>query len=195
MDLKTLLTKSIVSWTGLILAYWSYWNLTDRIDAKGIYLSYLAIPILILFETTGQAVRLMCLGSGKLIPNVHRNLLASASIADFWRRYNVWVSDWFYQILFRPLRKRPLIASMIVFAFSGVWHELVINVPLFLVSHVNLFGSMFIYFFLQWLAIAIDRVFLKKRPSIRRVFLYFALVIPAPLILNESLLRIFGWWR
>jgi D-alanyl-lipoteichoic acid acyltransferase DltB (MBOAT superfamily) len=164
-------------------------------DAKGWLLSYFAVPIVLLFEFAGSNIRLLCLGTGRRIPNIHNHLLRSADVADFWRRYNVWVSDWFHEILFRPLRRRRLLASLRMFVFSGLSHEVFINLPLFTLFHVNLFGSTAAYFFIQWLAVAIDHVYLKGRSRLRRVFLYLAVVGPAPLIINESLLRVFGWYR
>ncbi len=194
-DLKSLFKRSCLSILILGFAYFLYWRLTEAIDAKGYLLSYLAVPIVALFEYTGSVFQLFCLGTGRRIPNVHNQLLRSASVADFWRRYNVWVSDWFHQILFRPLRKTPLVATLWVFVFSGIFHEIIINLPLFVLFHVNLFGSMAAYFFLQWVAMVIDHVYLRNCSRLRRLFLYVAVVGPAPLILNEGLLRIFGWWR
>lgn len=194
-DSKSLLKSSCLSILALCFAYFLYWRVANAIDAKGYLLSYLAIPIVALFEYTGSVFQLFCLGTGRRIPNVHNQLQRSASVADFWRRYNVWVSDWFHQVLFRPLRKTPLMAALWVFVFSGLFHEIIINLPLFMLFHVNLFGSMVAYFFLQWVAVAIDHVYLRSRSRLRRLFLYVAVVAPAPWILNEGLLRIFGWWR
>lgn len=194
-DIKSLLIRSCLSILVLWLAYSSFWRITNAMDAKGWLLSYLAVPVVVLFEFAGSTVRLLCLGTGRRIPNVHNHLLRAIGAADFWRRYNVWVSDWFHQILFRPLRRTPLKASLGVFVFSGLLHEVLINLPLFMLFHVNLFGSMTVYFFLQWVAVAIDHFYLRNRSRLRRAFLYVAVVGPAPLILNESLLRVFGWWR
>lgn len=194
-DMKSLFIRSGFSILTLCFAYFLYWRITNAMDAKGWLLSYLAIPIVVLFEFAGSSIQFLCLGTGRRIPNVHNQLLRSIGVADFWRRYNVWVSDWFHQILFRPLRRTSLIAALWVFVFSGLLHEVLINLPLFALFHVNLFGSMAAYFFLQWVAVAIDHVYFRGRSRLRRVFLYIAVVGPAPLILNESLLRVFGWWR
>jgi hypothetical protein len=193
-DLKSLLKRSCLSILVLCFAYFTYYRLTDAIDAKGWLLSYLAVPIVVLFEFACSPVRLLCLATGRRIANIHNHLLRSAGTGDFWRRYNVWVSDWFHQILFRPFPKTPMIASLLVFIFSGLWHEVLINLPFFILFHVNLFGSMMAYFFIQWVAVTIDHVYLRGRSRLRRAFLYVAVVGPAPLILNESLLRIFGWY-
>lgn len=194
-DLKSLLKSSCLSILALCFAYSLYWRIANAIDAKEYLLSYLAVPIVALFELTGSVLQLLCLGTGRRIPNVHNQLHRSASVADFWRRYNVWVSDWFHQILFRPLRKTPLIATLWVFVFSGLFHEIIINLPLFVLFHVNLFGGMAAYFFLQWVAMVICHVYLRNCSRLRRILLYVAVIGPAPLILNEGLLRIFGWWR
>lgn len=194
-DMKSLLMHSCLSILALCFAYFLYWRITNMIDAKGWLLSYLAVPIVVLFEFAGSALRLLCLGTGRRIPNLHNHLLRSVGITDFWRRYNVWVSDWFHQILFRPLRRTPLIALLWVFVFSGLLHEVLINLPFFMLFHINLFGSMVAYFFIQWVAVVIDHAYLRGRSRLRRVFLYVAVVGPAPLILNESLLRVFSWYR
>jgi hypothetical protein len=193
-DRKSLIVRAILSLVALVVMYWGYCWTIDLTKVHGPWLAYFGIPFIVLFEANGSVIRLLCLPLGKLIPNVHRHLLASRSVGDFWRRYNVWVNEWFSENLFQLLKNRPLFASFGVFVFSGVWHELLINIPFLVLFRVNLIGTMLGYFTLQWLGIVADRRLAKRRPNLRRYFMYFVVIAPAPLIFNESLMRIFGWW-
>ncbi|PWU16590.1 MAG: hypothetical protein C5B49_10400 [Bdellovibrio sp.] len=194
-DWRLFVGKAFASLLALTTAYLAFRKVSNAVDARGWLLSYLAVPILVVFELSGDAVRFLCLATGKVIPNVHNHLLRSSNISDFWRRYNVWVSEWFYHIVFKPLRRSAILASFAVFLFSGIWHELLVNVPLLMIFHVNMIGSMLGYFLFQWFAVVIDRSIFSRTTPGRRLFAYAAIIGPAPLILNEGLLRIFGWWR
>jgi hypothetical protein len=47
------------------------------------------------------------------------------SILDFWSRYNVWIHRWLKRHIFEPVkaRRRPALAVLAVFAFSGLVHD------------------------------------------------------------------------
>jgi len=108
------------------------------------------------------------------------------------RRWNVWTSDWFRQIIFCPLRTRPVLALLSVFLASGIFHEYVINLPLYLVTGRNRFGSMIAYFLLQAVGILIERR--TRHRGVRRFLVWLFVFGAAPLIVNEGLLRILHLW-
>jgi hypothetical protein len=196
LQLKRVVSQAALGAAALVVTYYLYFKIVTSFELRGITLSYLAVvPALIVGVAGLSPVRLLFVLSGRVIPPVHRHLLQSRSVAEFWGNYNVWVSDWFLQVIFKPLRRRPMLASFLVFTFSGIWHELLINVPLLIVTRVNLIGTMFIYFLLQWLATIVDRALLRNAPLVRRTVILLAVVGPAPLFFNEGLLRIFGWWH
>ena len=93
------------------------------------------------------------------------------------------------QVVFRPLQSRPVFALFLVFLLSGIIHEWVINMPLYIVTGRNCFGSMILYFLLQAVGILIER---KTRNRGARIFLLWLFVFgfAAPLMINEGMLRI-----
>ena len=58
------------------------------------------------------------------------NFFLAATPAEFWRRYNRPIEQFFYQHVFRPAGgfHRPLRATMAVFAFSAVMHEFIFDI-------------------------------------------------------------------
>ena len=55
-----------------------------------------------------------------------RDPFLAASIPEFWRRWHITLSTWFFEYVYYPLVRRypdwPLVAVMSVFALSGLWH-------------------------------------------------------------------------
>jgi hypothetical protein len=180
----------------VLLSYWAYWQLVRDFQIRGIFLGYLAVPILVLMQELLVAVEtLIFLPSGRLIPVLHRRPWAARNIADFWgKRWNIWFSDWFRYVIFGRLRRRPMFALFFVFALSGLMHEWVINLPLYCLTGRVLFGTMLIYFILQAVGILCERLFLKSHPHLRVVFVWLVVFVPSPLVLNEGLLRVLNLW-
>jgi hypothetical protein len=140
--------------------------------------------------------QILWLPSGRLMPAAHGNIFAARSLADFWgRRWNVWMSDWFREIIFIPLRARPLLAMGMVFLFSGIIHEAVVNLGFWLLTGRSLFGSMMAYFGLQAAGILVERKWLGEFPRVSRLFAWMVVLGPAPLFVNEGILRAYWLWR
>ncbi|MEZ5330414.1 MAG: membrane bound O-acyl transferase family-domain-containing protein [Verrucomicrobiales bacterium] len=179
----------------LVVAYWIYGQLVDAVGIGSILMSYCAAPILLLVsETLLAIVTLLWLPSGQLLPAIHNRPWLARSVADFWgRRWNLWFSDWFRYAIFQRLRRRPVFALALAFAVSGVLHEWVINVPLYFVTGRVLFGTMMLYFLLQAVGVLVERRF-KNRPILLMTFAWFVVFAPAPLVLNEGLLRTMHLW-
>jgi Membrane bound O-acyl transferase family len=178
-----------------ICAYWLYWQLLRDFRPPTILLSYLGALILWLVgEALGSLVPFLTMPSGRLLPLPHGATPPLAkSLSEFWgRRWNVWMSDWFRQIIFCPLQNSPVFAFVLVFLISGLLHELAINLPLYIVTGKKYFGSMVLYFLLQAVGILIER---KTRNGTARIFLLWLFVFGAvPLIVNEGMLRILHLW-
>jgi hypothetical protein len=167
------------------------WRLTEPA------LSYLGAPLLWL--GTGaivEFVRILYMPWGRVIPRAHDHVLAARSVSDFWgRRWNVWMSDWFRDVVWKRFRRRPALGMFAVFFLSGIIHEGVLNFGLWLVHGRNQFGSMMIYFLLQAVGVEFERAWLGNHPWLRRIFLWVIVIGPVPLIVNESLLRSLQFWR
>lgn len=180
----------------LAVAYAGHREVVQRFDLRGPVLSYLALPMPLLFgEVLAPLMVFLWLPAGSVLPRLFHNPAAAGSLADFWgRRWNLWFSDWFRHVIFDPLRHRPVLALWLVFAVSGLMHELVINVPLLLVTGTNLLGGMMIYFLLQGAGVLAEHRLLRRRPVAKRMFAWLMVAGPAPLMINEGLLRVFHLW-
>ncbi len=176
-------------------AYWLYWQLLRIVPLPPILSSYLGSFILwLVTEALGSLAPFVALPSGKLLPLPHGPTPPFANgISEFWgRRWNLWLSEWFRQVVFRPLRNHPVLALFLAFLASGILHELVINVPLYIVTSRKCFGSMIAYFLLQAVGILVER---KTRHHGVRILLVWLFVFGAvPLMVNEGMLRVLHLW-
>jgi len=181
---------------GFLAAHWLLWRAAQRLGADGIQLSYLAVPLMWLgTEGIAALTQLICLPANRLLPAPHHNIFAARGVADFWgRRWDIWMSDWFRQVIFRPMRRRLVLAVVVVFFVSGVIHEFVINLGLWLVTGRNLFGSMMAYFGLQAAGLFIERAWLGEHPRLKQVWTWIVVIGPAPLFVNEGMLRALQFW-
>ena len=82
-----------------------------------------------------------------------------------------------------------MLALILVFAISGMVHEWVINVPLYFLTGRAPFGSMMVYFLLQAAGLLLERRFLQGRVRGKVAFAWLVILAPAPLVMNEGLLR------
>jgi Membrane bound O-acyl transferase family len=192
---RKVLFRTAILFGALVLSYWIYWQLVKVLHLRGILLSYCAAPVLLLMsETLVAFMTLLWLPSGRLLPSIHNRPWLARSVADFWgNRWNLWVSDWFRHVIFRPLRSRPAFALLLTFAVSGLLHEWVINVPLYFVTGRALFGTMMLYFLLQGVGVLVERRF-KKHPGFMVVFAWLVVIAPVPWVINEGLLRTLHLW-
>jgi hypothetical protein len=190
-----LICRALLAWTVCICAYWLYVRLVQEFRPPKILLSYIgAIMLWLVSEALGSLIPFLGLPSGRLLPLPHGPTpLFAKSLSEFWgRRWNVWTSEWFRQVIFRPLQARPVLALFLVFLTSGIFHEWVINVPLYIVTGKKYFGSMILYFLLQAVGILIEH---KTRNRGVRILLVWLFVFgAAPLMVNEGMLRILHLW-
>jgi alginate O-acetyltransferase complex protein AlgI len=112
--------------------------------------------------------------------------LVAKTVAEFWgRRWNRAFRDVGYRAIFRPLvaSSGPTIATIGVFSFSGMLHELAISVPA-----GGGFGLPTMYFALQASAVLLENSSIGKRMlnhSWRgRLFSAVVVAAPAPLLFH-----------
>jgi hypothetical protein len=181
---------------GFLAAHWLLWRAGRILSWNSVGFGYLATP-LVWLGTSGIAMlcQIICLPAGRLLPAAHEKVFAARSVAEFWgRRWDVWMSDWFRQVIFRPMRRRPVLAVVVVFLVSGVIHEFVINFGLWFVTGRNLFGSMMAYFGVQAAGVFVERGWLANCPWLKWLWTWIVVVGPAPLFINEGMLRALQFW-
>ena len=180
----------------LVVHYCILWKLIFPLELPPFLLGYLAAPALLLIgPVLAFVVTLLWLPGGTLLPALHDNPMLARGIAEFWgRRWNLWFSDWFRYVIFAPRRHRPTLALVLVFFVSGLMHEWVINLPLYLFTGKAPFGTMMVYFLLQAAGVLLERRFLKRKARARTLFAWLVVFVPAPLVLNEGLLRTLHLW-
>ena len=180
----------------LVVSCGLYWKLVRASQPPVFVLSYLAAgPLIGVTELLACLVSFLSLPGGYLLPRGHEKPWLARGPADFWgRRWNLWFSDWFRFAIFQPMRRRPALAVVVVFFVSGVMHELVVNLPLLVITGRAPLGSMMIYFLLQASALLVERRFLKRRPVLRIILVWLVVFMPLPLMINEGLLRTLHLW-
>jgi D-alanyl-lipoteichoic acid acyltransferase DltB (MBOAT superfamily) len=120
----------------------------------------------------------------ELVHNFHHPYLAQTP-ADFWRRWNVSVSQWFRDYVYIPLggnRRMPLRASanvMATFGLSGLWHGASWNFVLWGLYH----GALLLLF--RGLGRAAPRLLQSPRLAIPRFLLTWTLVQGSWLLFRE----------
>lgn len=124
---------------------------------------------------------------------IHRTPLKATSLSHFWGRdWNLWVQDWLRDVTQAVGRKR-LHRLVAVFLISGIFHELMCNLPYWIMYRKSYFGTMMAYFLIQAMALWIDKKYIKHWPKLlRKVYLWAAVIIPSPLFINVPLLTFLG---
>lgn len=110
--------------------------------------------------------------------------ILATGLADFWgQRWNAAFRDLSYQMIFRPLRRHPRLATCTVFLFSGLAHDVVMSLPA-----GSGYGLPTLYFLIQCAGLFLE----KKLPALKgRLFAAAVLLIPLPLLLHEGFRNLF----
>lgn len=126
--------------------------------------------------------------------SIHKSPLKASSLSHFWGRdWNVWVQDWLRDISGHLNSQHRVKKIFIVFMLSGLFHEVMCNLPYYIYYKKSYFGTMMIYFLIQGIALWIDKKFVRHAPKIfRRIYLWLAVILPSPLFVNVPLLTFFG---
>lgn len=151
-------------------------------------------PMIYLFtEVLGGLGQLLFYPSSKGIAPIHKNPLVSKTLGEFWgKRWNFWVRDWLIDIS-QPHRKILLRKLGITFLVSGMFHELLVNLPHYLYYQESFFGNMTLYFIIQALGLWMEKRWLMNTPSfLGRLYLWALVILPAPIFINRPLLLFFG---
>ncbi len=129
-------------------------------------------------------------------PIHHRPLLAK-SLSEFWgRHWNLWIQDWLRDISCGVSGRRSERKLLIAFLASGAFHEVMCNLPYFVLYKRSYFGTMLGYFLIQGAGLWLDKKALKQRsPLLRRSFLWVWVIAPSPLFINVPLLTFFGLYH
>lgn len=144
-----LLAFGVFRWAGSI--DWSdrafLWQHAARAGSFFVY-------ILFLFQNLAAVLRAM----GVYSIDPVRQPLTARTPAEFWRRYNRWMGQFLNEDVFKPLRghQHPRLATLAVFAVSGLFHEY-----LFLVATGRVQGYQMLFFMIQGVAVALT---LRKKP-------------------------------
>ena len=156
--------------------------------------SYLAlVPVYLLGQLLSTVLELLYLPTGWHFPAHFQFPPLSRSVADFWgNRWGTWVADWLRQMVFLRCRRKPVLGLFFAFLLSGIWHELLLDVPFFLFFGVNLLGWWTLYFMIQALGIWGERKFFRSPGLLHWIYTWSMIVLPAPLAINEGALRTFG---
>src|SRR5262249_53590072 len=101
-DFVRTLGRFAVYCVGFLAAHWLLWKAGGMLALNGIGLGYLAAPLVWLgTEAIATLTQLICLPAGRLLPPAHDKAYAASGVAEFWgRRWDIWMSDWFRQMIF-----------------------------------------------------------------------------------------------
>lgn len=126
--------------------------------------------------------------------SIHRSPWAATSLSHFWGRdWNLWVQDWLRDVSKTRGKRKKSYRILVVFIISGLFHEMMINFPYWLMFGKSYFGTMMAYFCIQGLALYIDKKVIHHYPKIiRRIYMWLAIILPSPLFINVPLLTFFG---
>ncbi len=126
-----------------------------------------------------------------------RSPLLSKSLSEFWsKRWNIAFSEMISIAVYRPLKHKvgPTAIIIISFIFSGLLHEMAISLPV-----GKGFGLPMLYFIIQGAAILLENFFSKQNISIfqnkliARLWIYFWVIIPAPLLFHTYFIKGIVW--
>lgn len=118
-----------------------------------------------------------------------RNPFAAASLRDFWgRRWNIAYTEMMQEAVQRPLRTRPRVATLTIFVFSGLLHEVAISLPV-----MAGFGLPTLYFVLQAIAMAPEKRLFTPGTWPARAWTAFWVILPLPLVFHPWFLRGVVW--
>jgi alginate O-acetyltransferase complex protein AlgI len=119
------------------------------------------------------------------------------SLTEFWgKRWNLAFSEMTAIAIFRPLRSKlgPSAALMTAFIFSGILHELALSLP---VNHG--YGLPTLYFAIQGGLVLLEMVMkdcratFQKNKLIAHVWVFFWVVVPAPLLFHIEFIKQIVW--
>jgi alginate O-acetyltransferase complex protein AlgI len=116
--------------------------------------------------------------------------IAATSLGDFWgRRWNRMVPGILREVIFMPVARRAgaRIALLVVFLYSGLYHEIISFVAR------SGYGGPTLYFLVQYLGVAIENSragrWLRGRPWLSRGWTWAVVILPVGLIVQPTLVE------
>ncbi|TFF35971.1 MBOAT family protein [Mucilaginibacter psychrotolerans] len=119
------------------------------------------------------------------------------SLTELWsKRWNIAFSEMTSVAIFRPLKNSvgATVALMASFIFSGVLHELALSLP------VNSgYGLPTLYFVIQGILVLVEKlmasrgVFFLRNKLVARIWVFFWLIVPMPLLFHEQFIKQIVW--
>lgn len=154
----------------------------------------IAPAIYFLTEAVGALAQLLFSRRELSIYPIHHQPLYSPSLSQFWgRRWNLWVQDWLKDISNALGKHSRLMRIIVTFLVSGIFHEVMVNFPYWLMTGKSYFGTMMAYFLIQAFGLYLDKKFIKHlNPHIRRIYQWLFIILPSPLFINQPLLAFLG---
>lgn len=145
-------------------------------------------------EALGAFAQLLFIWNGKNTFPLHDAPLTSLHLSQFWgSRWNLWVQDWFKDITESLSKQKRIIKILTIFLASGFFHEVMVNLPYWLMTGKSYFGTMMAYFLIQALGIYVDKKILCHFPPLlRRIIMWPIVILPSPLFIGPPLLSFFG---
>lgn len=159
--------------------------------------SYLSLPLVYFsLEFMGRSLGLFfSLMTNKMIIDMHLSPWKSLSLNEFWgKRWNVWVRDWILT-LSKPITKFGSSAALFIsFMISGLFHEMMVALPYYLLTGNNVFGFMLCYFLIQFLGIRIEKILNGHiNDTVKLAWTWFIIIMPIPFFINDSIIYFLGY--
>lgn len=179
---------------GALLISWIYLSYSYLLPLNYWKTLLIAPAVYLLTETMGASGEVFYLWSRSGKFQIHHFPILASSLSHFWgRRWNRWVQDWLKDLNSHFGHSSPLQRIIMTFLISGLFHEIMINLPYWFIFKKSYFGTMMAYFLIQAVGIWLDKSYLKRHHSyLRRLFLWIMVVGPSPLFINKPLLTFLG---
>lgn len=195
--IRNIILRKFLKHSLIVLVFYSFYEwLFNKYSFSIIEKAYLFSIYIYLFTNfmaaTGRALSLL---TTEIPVDMHNRPYLSKSISEFWgQRWNKWVQDWL-NLLSKKCAPRSIKMRIFwAFFFSGLFHEVMFNLPYTLFYGENAMGLMMIYFVFQFFFMIFDRKFLRVYlPQLRRAFMWFSILAPIPFFINKPLLSFFGF--
>ncbi len=178
----------------LVIIYFSL-CLKFKPNLSFLVFSYLVAPGIYLFTLAMGSILQCCFYlTGNRFVDIHDRPYLSYSLTDFWsKRWNRWIRDWLNNLTYGFKFSNLTIGVLVSFFISGIFHEIMFNLPYFLFKDEFVFGNMMIFFSLQSLGILFEKQFLRQtKPIYRRMFMWIMVIGLSPIFVREPLLSVFG---
>jgi len=188
-----LFLKAVIFGALMVMYYSSCYQVQNNLSPIGF--SYLVAPgIYLITLWMSASLQLLFSLTGVIFSDMHDRPYLSISLTNFWgRRWNRWVRDWLNHLTYGLKSLNLKYAVMISFLISGLFHEIMFNLPYFIFTGKAYLGSMMVFFFLQGLGVLFEKSYLKNAPIIlRRIFMFIMIIGLSPFFVQRPFLAIIG---